>query len=49
MRCDLLPNRSAAWLYEKKGKKIKLSKMAAEILVEGEKVLWNNLKAYVTP
>lgn len=49
MRCDLLPNRSAAWLYEKKGKKIKLSKMAAEILVEGEKVSWNNLKAYVTP
>ncbi|KAL7762708.1 hypothetical protein ACKLNR_009243 [Fusarium oxysporum f. sp. zingiberi] len=46
MRCDLLPNLSAAWLYEKKGKKIKLSKMAAEILVEGEKVSWNNLKAY---
>lgn len=48
MRCDLLPNRSAAWLYDKKGKKIKLSKMAAEILVVSEMVSWNNLKAYVT-
>ncbi|CAG1959358.1 unnamed protein product, partial [Fusarium graminearum] len=48
MRCDLLPNRSAAWLYDKKGKKIKLSKMAAEILVVSEMVSWNNLKAYQT-
>ncbi|KAF5659806.1 sterol 3-beta-glucosyltransferase [Fusarium circinatum] len=46
MRCDLLPNCSAAWLYDKKGKKMKLSKMAAEILVESEKVSWNNLKVY---
>lgn len=48
MRCDLLPNHAAAWMYDKKGKKIKLSKIAAEILVEDEKVPWNNLKVYVT-
>ncbi|KAI7762941.1 hypothetical protein LZL87_013432 [Fusarium oxysporum] len=46
MRCDMLPNLPAAWLYEKKGKHIKLSKMAAEILVQEEKVSWKDLKYY---
>jgi hypothetical protein len=47
MRCDLLPNLPAVWIYEKKGKKMRLSKMAAEILVEADKISWNNLKSYV--
>ncbi|KAF9769538.1 hypothetical protein IL306_013040 [Fusarium sp. DS 682] len=46
IRCDLLLNLPAAWLYEKKGKQVRLSKMAAEILVQTEKVSWNNLKYY---
>ncbi|KAF4335669.1 sterol glucosyltransferase [Fusarium beomiforme] len=46
MRCEILPNLPAVWRYEKKGKQMKLSKMAAEILVEAEKFSWNNLKAY---
>jgi hypothetical protein len=44
MRCNLLPNKPAVWLYERKGKQSKLSKVAAEILVDAGKISWNNLK-----
>ncbi|KAF5531591.1 sterol 3-beta-glucosyltransferase [Fusarium napiforme] len=46
MRCDLLPNVPAVWVYEKKGNHIKLSKMAAEMLVQEGKVSWKDLKYY---
>ncbi|KAM0286889.1 hypothetical protein ACHAO9_008014 [Fusarium lateritium] len=46
MRCDVLPNAAAVWLYEKKGKQTKLSRVAAEMLVEAGKMSWNNLKPY---
>jgi hypothetical protein len=45
MRCDVLPNLPAVWTYEKKGKQTKLSKVAAEMLVEAGKISWNNLKS----
>ncbi|QKD56929.2 uncharacterized protein FOBCDRAFT_262581 [Fusarium oxysporum Fo47] len=46
MRCDVLPNLAAVWSYEWKGKHVKLSKIAIEILVEAGKISWNNLKPY---
>lgn len=45
MRCDFLPNLPAVWTYEKKGKQTKLSKIAAEMLVEAGKISWNSLKS----
>jgi len=44
MRCDILSNLPAVWLYERKGKSMKLSKMAAEMLVGEGKIAWNHLK-----
>ena len=44
MRCDILSNLPAVWLYERKGKSMRLSKMAAEMLVGEGKVAWNHLK-----
>jgi hypothetical protein len=34
MQCDLFPGQPAAWVYEKSSKSIKLSKMAANILIK---------------
>lgn len=48
MRCDVLPNSAAVWSFQRKGKQIKLSKVAAEILVEAGLVSWKNLKLYVS-
>jgi len=42
MRCSLLPNRVAAWRL--KNTSIKLSPLAAELLVEWKKVKWNELR-----
>src|SRR5688500_12840819 len=44
MRCDVLSNLPAVWLYERKGKSLKLSKLAAEMLVGEGKVAWSHLK-----
>ena len=48
MRCDVLPNRAAAWVVKKRGHKtVKVSKEAAEILTNNSKVVWGDLKRYV--
>jgi hypothetical protein len=49
MRCDMLPNQAAAWTLKTNGKTLKLSKVAAEILVANDKTSWKNLKQYVFP
>ncbi|RBR15604.1 uncharacterized protein FIESC28_07245 [Fusarium coffeatum] len=46
MRCDVLSNLPAVWLYERKGRSMKLSKLAAEMLASEGKVAWNHLKPY---
>ncbi|KAM0342887.1 hypothetical protein ACHAPU_009091 [Fusarium lateritium] len=46
MRCDLLPNMAAVWSYQLKGEQAKLSKIAAEMLVQAGKVSWKDLKLY---
>ncbi|KAF5672275.1 putative sterol glucosyltransferase [Fusarium heterosporum] len=46
MRCDILPNMAAVWSYQHKGKQTKLSRVAAEMLVEAGKVSWKDLKRY---
>ncbi|KAF4992468.1 hypothetical protein FGRMN_7139 [Fusarium graminum] len=48
MRCDFLPNMAAVWSYQHKGKQAKLSRVAAEVLVEAGKVSWKDLKRYET-
>jgi hypothetical protein len=47
MRCDMLPNQAASWKFKQNGKTLKLSKIAAEILVNNNKISWKNLKLYV--
>jgi len=42
MRCDFLDNRAAAWKI--KNTNVKLSALAAEILVEKKKLKWNELR-----
>lgn len=42
MRCSLLPNRAAAWRL--KNTSIRLSPLAAELLVEWKKIKWNELR-----
>jgi hypothetical protein len=42
MRCSLLPNNAAAWRL--KNTSIRLSPVAAELLVEWKKVKWNELR-----
>ncbi|KAM0490255.1 hypothetical protein ACHAP8_011729 [Fusarium lateritium] len=46
MRCDMIPNQAASWTFKKNGKTLKLSKIAAEILVENNKISWKNLKVH---
>ncbi|KAF1971242.1 UDP-Glycosyltransferase/glycogen phosphorylase [Bimuria novae-zelandiae CBS 107.79] len=42
MRCSLLPNHAAAWRLENTS--IRLSALAAELLVEWKKIKWNELR-----
>lgn len=49
MRCDLLRDKAAAWVYKKSKPPIKLSKLAAEILVGNMKITWNQINRYVSP
>ncbi|KAK4033344.1 sterol 3-beta-glucosyltransferase [Parachaetomium inaequale] len=47
MRCDVLPHLAAVWCLKKSGPKtIKLSKEAAQILVDESKLKWSDLKRY---
>ena len=38
LRCDLLPDRAAAWLYRKGKTRLRLSKLAADILIDNAKI-----------
>ncbi|USW56735.1 hypothetical protein Slin15195_G100540 [Septoria linicola] len=43
MQCEVLPDQPAAWLAKVGGKTVRLSKEAADILVEGDKLKRKNL------
>ena len=45
MRCDLIPYQAASWVFRGPAK-LKLSKRAAEILVQNSVVRWNQLERY---
>ena len=47
MPCDVLPNEPATWVYSKSKKPIKLSKIAAEILIASTSVKPKDLKKLV--
>lgn len=49
MRCDLVPNEPAVWQYDKSKQPIKLSKIAAEMLISEKLIESKHLKLYVTP
>ena len=44
MRCEILPDRVAVWLVKDKKRTIRLSALAAELLVENKKLKWNQLR-----
>ncbi|KAI0891895.1 glycosyltransferase family 1 protein [Annulohypoxylon nitens] len=46
MRCQILTNRPAVWTYSRKGKKLLLSNLAAEILVDHLKIDRRKLKPH---
>ena len=46
LRCELLRDRPASWLYAKGDKKVRLSKVAAEILVDNGCTTWSRLSRY---
>ncbi|KAL2126096.1 hypothetical protein VTI74DRAFT_1700 [Chaetomium olivicolor] len=46
LRCSILNNQPATWSYRKGGKKVGLSKVAAQILVENGSTTWSNLHRY---
>ena len=48
MRCDIFPNRPATWALRKGKKNLKLSKAAAGIFVDWERLEWKDLKTYDT-
>jgi hypothetical protein len=47
LQCDLYPGQPAVWTYSKKGRKMKLSKVAAQILVAEGIIDQKNLNMYV--
>jgi hypothetical protein len=47
LRCDLYPGQPAVWTYSRKGRKWKLSKIAAQILVAEGIIDQKNLNMYV--
>ncbi|KAI1385128.1 glycosyltransferase family 1 protein [Hypoxylon trugodes] len=47
LRCDILRDRAAVWTYRKGTTRLKLSKLAAEILVENLRIEKNRLERYV--
>ncbi|KAL0934371.1 UDP-glucose,sterol transferase [Colletotrichum truncatum] len=48
MQCDLIPSQAAAWNYSKLKKPLKLSKMAAEILLSHDALQLKHLSGYQT-
>ncbi|OCL10385.1 glycosyltransferase family 1 protein [Glonium stellatum] len=46
LQCDILPDRPAVWAYKKGNRPVKLSKLAAEILIEYMEVNEKSLKLY---
>lgn len=44
IRCDVLPDRPAAWIYKSKGKFIKMSKHAGEALIASSLISKKHLK-----
>lgn len=47
MQCDLVPGQPAAWVYDKSKRPIKLSKIAAEVLLSHDAVTLKHLSALV--
>ena len=47
LKCDILPDQPAAWIYKKSKWPIKLSRIAAQVLIHHLKVDWKNLKQSV--
>ncbi|KAH8805060.1 putative sterol glucosyltransferase [Xylogone sp. PMI_703] len=46
LRCDILPDQPAVWTYKGKNSNLKLSKIAAEILIDQYKIESKNLKVH---
>ncbi|RYP35088.1 hypothetical protein DL767_003993 [Monosporascus sp. MG133] len=46
LRCDILSNRAAAWTFKKRKTRVKLSKLAAEILTDNLRITWDALHRY---
>ncbi|KAF7596058.1 hypothetical protein BBP40_003839 [Aspergillus hancockii] len=46
MRCQLLPDRSASWVYKKSAKPIYMSKLAAQILLDHLRIDSKNLQSH---
>ncbi|OTA89344.1 glycosyltransferase family 1 protein [Hypoxylon sp. CO27-5] len=47
LRCDIIKNLPASWIYKKGKTQMRLSKLAAEILIENSKVKPERLERYV--
>lgn len=48
MQCDLVPSEPAVWAYNKSKRPIKLSKVAAEVLLSHDAVQLKQLSAFVS-
>lgn len=48
MQCDLVPSQPAVWAYNKSKRPIKLSKIAAEVLLSHDAVQPKQLSAFVS-
>jgi hypothetical protein len=46
LRCEILKDQPASWLYAKGDKKVRISKIAAEILVDNGCTTWSRLSRY---
>lgn len=43
LQCDILKDRAAVWRFKKGKNRLKLSKLAAETLVDNLKISWDNI------
>lgn len=48
MRCAVMPNQVAVWTYKKRKQSLHLSKAAAEILIEHDRIDATQIRPYVT-
>ncbi|KFA51504.1 hypothetical protein S40293_10056 [Stachybotrys chartarum IBT 40293] len=46
MRCDIMPEFPAAWSFKHGSQQMKLSKAAAQVLTDGHRVKWDDLRRY---